>query len=69
MGKKTTRGVRVSRAKVTDDDPTIYGILREEFTAADLQKYAEIEPLVPAEQVLDELEKAQRQTRAKKKKA
>jgi hypothetical protein len=67
VGKKPTSGVRVSRARVTDDDATIHAILREEFTAADLQKYAEIEPLVPAEQVLEELEKAQRQNKAKKK--
>jgi hypothetical protein len=67
VGKRTTKGVRVSRAKVTDDERTIYRILREEFTAADLQKFAEIEPLVPAEQVLDKLEKAQRKAQTKKK--
>ena len=34
----------------------IYAIARKQFTAADLQKYTEIEPMVPAEQVIAELE-------------
>jgi hypothetical protein len=67
MAKRKTEHVRVSRAKVTDDDRTIYAILREEFSAADLQKYTEIEPLIPADQVLAELEKSQRKATAKKK--
>jgi hypothetical protein len=46
----------MSRAKVTDDDRTIYAILREEFTAADLQKYTEVEPMIPVEQILAEME-------------
>jgi hypothetical protein len=58
--RRKNQRIRVSRAKVTDDDRTIYAILREEFTAADLQKYMEIEPLIPAEQVLERLQKAQR---------
>jgi hypothetical protein len=57
MPKRKTNSVRISKAKVTDDDRTIYAILRKEFTAADLQKYAEIELLVPADQVLAQLEK------------
>jgi hypothetical protein len=44
MAKKR-REIPVSKAKVTDDDRTIYAILCDEFTAADLQKYTEIEPL------------------------
>ena len=50
MRKRKNNSVRISKAKVTDDDRTIYAILREEFTAADLQKYTEIGPLVPADQ-------------------
>ena len=34
----------------------IYAQLRKEFSAADLQKYTEIEPMVPADQVLADLE-------------
>jgi hypothetical protein len=55
VAKRKNRSIRIS--KVTDDDRTIYRILREEFTAADLQKYTEIEPLIPAEQVLAQLDK------------
>ena len=67
MSKRKNNSVRISKAKVTDDDRTIYAILREEFTAADLQKYTEIEPLVPADHVLARLEKSQQKVRAKKK--
>jgi hypothetical protein len=35
----------------------IYAIAKKEFTAADLQKYTEIEPLVPMEQVLADMER------------
>ena len=66
MARRKNRLVRVSRAKVSDDDRTIYAILREEFTAADLQKYTEIEPLFPADQVVKDLEHAEH-ARAKKK--
>jgi hypothetical protein len=34
----------------------IYSIYRQQFTAADLQKYTETEPMVPARQLLAELE-------------
>jgi hypothetical protein len=34
----------------------IYAKLRQEFTAADLQKFTDMEPTVPAEQLLSELE-------------
>lgn len=39
----------------------IYAKARAEFTAADLQKYTEIEPTVPMQQVLAEMEKIQQQ--------
>jgi hypothetical protein len=35
----------------------IYAIARQQFTAADLQKYTVDEPMVPMEQVLKEMEK------------
>jgi len=67
MPKPKNPRVRMSRAKVTDDDRTIYAVLREEFSASDLQKYAEAEPLIPAEQVLCELEKSHRHRTVRKK--
>jgi hypothetical protein len=67
MAKRNGKPIRHSKAKVTDDDRTIYATLREEFTAADLQRYTEIEPLVPAEHVLAELEEIHRKATSKKK--
>ena len=46
----------------------IYAICREQFTAADLQKYTQIEPMVPAQQVLAQLEAIDRRESAKRKK-
>ena len=46
----------------------IYAIRKKEFTAADLQKYTEIEPMVPAEQVLAEMEEIHRQVTEQMKK-
>ncbi|HWG44333.1 MAG TPA: hypothetical protein VN688_16260 [Gemmataceae bacterium] len=39
----------------------IYAECKKQFTAADLQKFTEIEPMVPMEQVLAEMEKIQRE--------
>ncbi|HEY7423954.1 MAG TPA: hypothetical protein VH682_06880 [Gemmataceae bacterium] len=68
---KRKDGIRILRVKDTDDLPAIYAKLRKAFTAADLQKFTEIEPGIPMEQVLAELEAIQReetQKRRKKKK-
>jgi hypothetical protein len=46
----------------------IYAIYKKQFTAADLQKYTEIEPMVPMEQVLADMEKIQREETAKRRK-
>ena len=47
----------------------IYAKARAEFTAADLQKYTEIEPTVPMEQVLAEMAKVhEEETRKQRKK-
>jgi hypothetical protein len=45
----------------------IYAAARKAFTAADLQKFTEIEPMVPAEQVLAEMEEIDRKISSKKK--
>jgi hypothetical protein len=44
----------------------IYAIYRKQFTAADLQKYTVNEPMVPAKQVLAELEALDRKESAKR---
>lgn len=48
----------------------IYAIAKKEFTAADLAKYLQEddEPMVPAEQLLAELEAIHREETAKRKK-
>ncbi len=43
----------------------IYAAAKKQFTAADLQKFTEIEPMVPAEQLLAEVEAIYREERAK----
>lgn len=46
----------------------IYAIAKKEFSAADLQKYTEMEAMVPAEQLLAELESIhQEETRKRQK--
>ena len=46
----------------------IYAAARKQFTAADLQKYTEIEPMIPADQFLAELEAIHREETRKKRK-
>lgn len=46
----------------------IYAACKKQFTAADLQKYTEIEPMVPAEQLLAELDEIHREETSKRKK-
>jgi hypothetical protein len=46
----------------------IYARLREEFTAADLQKYTEIEEGIPMEQVIAEMEAIHRKESQKRRK-
>ena len=46
----------------------IYKRVREEFSAADLQRYTEVEPMVPAEQVLAEMEAIHRKVTQRRKK-
>ena len=47
----------------------IYAKYRQEFTAADLQQYTELENGVPIEQILAELETIQRRETRRRKKA
>jgi hypothetical protein len=47
----------------------IYAIMKREFTAADLQKFTELEPTVPAERLLADLERIHRAETKKRRKA
>ena len=55
------------RTKEDKELQAIYNRVRREFSAADLQKYTEIEETVPAEQVLAEMEEIHRKIMQKKK--
>ncbi|HTU89800.1 MAG TPA: hypothetical protein VMF69_06875 [Gemmataceae bacterium] len=67
--KKERIRIRVLRVKDTDDDKAIYAKLRKRrFTAAEWQKFTEIEPEgIPAEQVLAEMEAIDREETEKRK--
>ena len=70
MAKKM-EGVKVLKVRKNATLKEIYKAVREQFTAADLARFCQNEPMVPAEQVLAELEaihqKALRQRNKKKK--
>jgi hypothetical protein len=68
MSERKQRAIRRVRVKDTDDLPTIYAKVRKSFTAADLQRYTEIEEGIPMEQVLAELKAIQREETEKRKK-
>jgi hypothetical protein len=52
-----------------EDLAALYARIRDEFSAADLQKYTEIEEGIPAEQVLAEMEEIHRQVTQAREKA
>jgi hypothetical protein len=56
VSKTTNDGIPVLRVRKGASLKTIYAAARKAFTAADLQKYTEIEEGIPAEQVLRDLE-------------
>jgi len=66
--RKSTPPVPILRIKKGDSLKTIYAKARKAFTAADLQKYTEIEEGIPARQLLAELEAIDREQKAKRKK-
>ncbi len=72
MAERKNSAIRRVWIKKGDDLKTIYAKVRRAFTAADLQKYTEIEEGIPAEQVLAEMEailREETQNRKRKKKA
>ena len=69
MSNSRNGAIRRLRVKKSDSLKTIYAKARKAFTAADLQKYTEIEEGIPAETVLAELEAMERKGKTKRKKA
>jgi hypothetical protein len=69
MDKPRKERIRILRVKATDDLKTIYAKLRKRrFTAEEWQQLTEIEPGIPIEQVLAELEAIQREETQKQQK-
>ncbi len=67
MGTRKPPAIPILRVNKGDSLKTIYAKARRAFTADDLQKYTEIEPCIPAEKVLAELEALDRKQAGKKK--
>jgi hypothetical protein len=68
MARRKKEAVPILRVKKGDSLPTIYAKARRAFTAADLQKYTEIEEGFPTEQLLAELEAIDREEIRKRRK-
>jgi hypothetical protein len=68
MAKRKRAAVPILRVKKGDSLKTLYAKARRAFTAADLQKYTEIEEGIPANKVLAELEALDREEEQKRKK-
>lgn len=66
---KRKNGVPEKPASTEDDLREVYAKFKKEFSAADLQKYTEIEETIPAEQVIAACEAILRQESMKRKKA
>jgi hypothetical protein len=67
MVKRKEEAIRIIRVKKGESLKSLYAKLRRRFTAADLAKYCEDEPMIPAEQILAELEAIQREETSKRK--
>jgi hypothetical protein len=66
--KKKPYRIRTLRIKKGESLKSIYAKARRAFTAADLQRYTEIEEGIPLGQVIAELEAIQREEVPKRKK-
>jgi hypothetical protein len=61
MAQRKEPPIPILRVKKGDSLKTIYAKAKRAFSAADLAKYAEDEPMIPAEQIVAELEAIDRQ--------
>jgi hypothetical protein len=65
--KKKKGGIPILKVRKGATLREIYARARQEFSAADLQKFTEIEDGIPAEQVLAKMEEIHRRFSPKKK--
>ena len=68
MAEQSYRAIRPLRVNKGDDLKAIYAKIKRSFTAADLQRFTEIEEGIPAEKVLADLEALAKQPSQKRKK-
>ena len=68
MPGRRTDAIPRLRVKKDDSLRTIYAKARRAFTAADLQKYTEIEEGIPMEQIIADMEAIHREETQKRKK-
>ena len=66
--RRRSGGIRILRVRKGDSLRTIYAKARRAFTAADLQKYTEIEEGIPFDQIIAEAEVIHRQEMKKRRK-
>jgi hypothetical protein len=68
MAKKKKVDIPILVVPINATLRQIYAEYKKQFTAADLQKYTEIEPMVPMEQVLAQMERIHRTATKKRRK-
>ena len=68
MAKRKNSNTRTGRNQEDKGLQAIYAKARRDFTAADLQKYTEIEDGVPLEKIIGEMEEIHRKYVEKKRK-
>jgi hypothetical protein len=68
MAKRKNEKSHLHPPQEDEEREVLYAKMRQQFTAADLQKYTEIEPGVPLENVIAEMEQIHRQTKQSKRK-
>jgi hypothetical protein len=66
MAKRKENKSKRSQSEEDKRLQAIYAQSRKEFSAADLQKFTELEECVPFEKVIAELEKLHRKTKGKR---
>jgi hypothetical protein len=66
MAKRKNHKAQRSPAKKTKELHDLYAKMRRDFTAADLQKYTQIEEGIPLKQVIAEMEEIHRKLTRKR---
>lgn len=61
MAKRKNKQTKQVPSQDDKELQALYAKMRQQFTAADLQKYTEIEPGIPLEDVIEEMEEIHRQ--------